>query len=56
MNAQKPTKVEYICTWCGQKTVTFISNGRPFPGRCPRKPKDSEGKMKPHTWTINRKF
>lgn len=49
-------KIEYICTYCGQKVVRGAQMGRPMPGNCPRKPKDSAGKMKPHTWTINRKF
>jgi len=56
MIVEKPRKIEYICTWCGQKVVTFTSNGRPQPGYCPRKPRDRDGKMKPHTWTINKRM
>lgn len=48
--------VEYVCTWCGQKKLRAAYEGRPAPGSCPRKPKMSNGKMKPHTWTISRKI
>ena len=52
-----PTKhVEYMCSWCGRKEVRSATNGRPAPGQCTRKPKGKDGKMKPHTWVINRKF
>ena len=54
--ADKPTRVEYVCTWCGSKSTRSASAGRPMPGNCARKPKDSNGRPKPHTWVINRKF
>lgn len=48
--------IEYMCSWCGRKIVKGSAFGRPEPGQCPRKGKTRDGKMKPHTWTINRKF
>lgn len=47
-------KTEYICTWCGMRVARDNYAGRPQPGNCPRKPKSKDGKMKPHTWRINR--
>ena len=52
----KISSIEYICTWCGAKIIRGATSGRPSPGNCPRKPKDRDGKMKPHTWRINRKI
>lgn len=48
--------IEYICTWCGARKTLHKVYGRPEPGECPRKPKSRNGKSKPHTWVINRKF
>ena len=47
---KKPTRVEWMCTQCGQKVVRSINSGRPMPGRCSRR----DGK--PHRWVMNRKF
>lgn len=47
---------EYICTYCGKRERQTGMQGRPAPGNCPRKPKDKDGKMKPHTWRINRQW
>ena len=47
--------IEYMCTWCGKKTIRLSSRGRPEPGNCPRKSKDAKGHNRPHTWVINRK-
>lgn len=47
-------RIEWMCTYCGKKEHRTKVIGRPAPGNCPRKPKDREGKPKPHTWTINR--
>ena len=44
------TNIEYICTYCGKKTVRAGNQGRPVPGKCPRKTGD-----KPHTWVVNKK-
>lgn len=52
----KNNTIEYMCTWCGHKVIRSTISGRPMPGNCPRKPKDSNGKMRPHTWRINRKI
>lgn len=49
-------KIEYMCSYCGRRTIRAKSVGRPMPGNCPRKPKDKAGKMKPHTWTISRRI
>ena len=46
--------IEYICSYCGTKTIRSETTGRPSPGNCPRKPRGSDGKMKPHSWRINR--
>lgn len=43
--------VEYMCSYCGKKSLRGISLGRPLPGKCPRKQGD-----KPHSWRINRKI
>ena len=48
--------VVYKCTWCGKTVMYPIYHGRPDPGNCPRKPTMSNGKMKPHTWTISKKM
>ena len=37
-------RIQYMCTYCGKKTTRSSSQGRPMPGRCPKK----EGK-KPHS-------
>ena len=50
MEIKRPEWTEYVCTWCGMKTK---SRGRPFPGNCSRKGKDSNGRPKPHTWVKN---
>ena len=47
---------EYICTYCGKKVQKARGEGRPEPGNCPRKPKNTDGNMKPHTWRINRRL
>ncbi len=54
--AEKVASVDYICTWCGQHSLRRASQGRPMPGECPRKPKGRDGKSKPHTWVVNKKF
>ena len=45
----KMKRIEYMCTYCGKKTIRSEMIGRPEPGRCPRKQGD-----KPHSWRINR--
>lgn len=47
---------EYICIYFGKKVKQSKGSGRPEPGYCPRKPKDKDGRMKPHTWRVNRKW
>lgn len=42
---------EFICTYCGKKKVMPKNQGRPLPGKCPRKIGD-----RPHTWRINREI
>lgn len=49
-------KVEYMCSYCGTRITSFLSNGRPAPGTCPRKGKTPDGKMKPHSWRISKKY
>lgn len=49
-------KIEYMCSYCGIKITRSKSMGRPEPGKCARKPRNSAGQMRPHTWVINRKF
>ena len=44
-------KVEYMCSYCGRKEIKFKKNGRPLPGKCPRKQGD-----KPHSWRKNREY
>ena len=43
--------IEYMCSHCGQKAMRYVVQGKPEPGKCPRRNGD-----KPHVWTINRKF
>lgn len=54
--AEKPTRVEYMCSWCGRKEIRRAGFGKPQPGSCPRKPKTKDGKSKPHTWVTNKKY
>lgn len=49
-------RIEYMCSWCGRKTTRLATAGRPEPGQCPKKGKTNDGKLKPHTWVINRKI
>lgn len=46
--------VVYKCSFCGQESTQSVTGGRPNPGSCPRKPKDRNGKMKPHSWVKSR--
>lgn len=48
---RKPTRIEWMCTQCGKKITKAVSDGRPEPGTCPRKPN-----KKPHSWVQNRKL
>ena len=43
--------VEYMCTYCGTRQARFQSNGRPMPGKCPRRQNGM-----PHRWVINRQY
>lgn len=43
--------IEYICTYCGKKTLKNKSLGRPDPGTCQRR-----GKNMPHRWVKNREL
>ena len=43
--------IEYMCRYCGQKTMLSQSRGRPEPGHCPRKNRNGA-----HSWIINRRF
>lgn len=47
MAIKRPELAYWVCTWCGNRVP---SRGRPAPGYCSRKGKDSNGKPKPHTW------
>ena len=48
--------VEYMCSYCGIKTTRSAISGRPSPGECSKKGKTREGKSKPHSWVINKKY
>lgn len=52
---QKYKAIEYICTWCGTKSLRALNAGRPSPGDCPRRPKSKGGNPSPHVWRVNRK-
>ena len=45
-----PEKKEYVCTYCGKRMKSY---GRPAPGMCLKKERDSRGKPKPHSWVLN---
>lgn len=49
-------RTEYMCSFCGLKTSMLSSQGRPQPGSCSKKGKTKDGKSKPHSWVINRKY
>ena len=53
---EKKLWVDYKCSWCGMTQTKSVNSGRPAPGNCPRKPKFKDGKYKPHTWVINKKY
>lgn len=42
-------KIEYMCSYCGKKQIRAEHEGRPLPGKCPRKQGD-----RPHSWRKNR--
>jgi len=44
-------RIEYMCTYCGQRVSRMLSMGRPMPGKCNRRGGDM-----PHRWIINRKY
>ncbi len=44
-------RIEYMCSYCGKKEIKTTLQGRPMPGKCPRK----EGN-KPHSWRKNREM
>lgn len=44
-------RVEWMCRYCGRRITNFKSNGRPLPGRCPRRPNGG-----PHAWVKNREI
>lgn len=48
--------VEYICSYCGKRVTRTTTMGRPEPGICSRKGKTKDGRTKPHTWVISRRF
>ena len=48
--------VEYKCSYCGATITRATNAGRPMPGVCTRKGKTRDGRTKPHTWVIQRKF
>lgn len=44
-------RIEYMCSYCGKKTIRTSIQGRPLPGKCPRKSGD-----RPHSWVKNREL
>ena len=42
-----PEKTKYVCTYCNKKIDSY---GRPAPGMCLTRERDSKGKPKPHVW------
>lgn len=48
--------IQYMCSWCGKRVMRGATTGRPDPGQCPRKNKTKDGRSKPHTWVINKKY
>ena len=56
VKSNQPKTIQYICTYCGKLENRSVYSGRPMPGNCPRKERTSDGKMRPHTWRINRKI
>jgi len=56
MMNNEPSITEYMCSWCGKRVQRTRGEGRPLPGECPRRPKNRDGQLKPHTWIINKVF
>ena len=50
------TKVEYICTYCGERITKVAWAGQPNPGTCKRRKDAINGRNWPHSWVINRTF
>lgn len=48
--------VAWVCTQCGRRLVNSRLSGRPQPGQCTAKGKDSRGKLRPHSWVIDKKW
>ena len=44
-------KIEWMCVYCGKKQILTNLQGRPMPGKCPRKTDN-----KPHSWRRNREM
>lgn len=42
---------EWMCTHCGAKKIRSEIQGRPDPGKCPRRTSNQ-----PHRWVKNRKI
>lgn len=55
-NKKKVYTIEYMCRYCGKKSIRSQNAGRPMPGICRRKSEVSGGKSLPHSWVINRKY
>ena len=53
---KKIINVEYMCRYCGARTVKPQHGGRPLPGNCPRRPRNRMGQPQPHSWALSRKF
>lgn len=52
----KVNHIAYICSYCGARQVRSATSGRPSPGTCARKGKTRDGRSKPHSWVIDKKF
>ena len=50
------TKIEYMCTYCGARTVRVAWTGRPSPGYCSARSNAANGKKWPHRWVVNRRL
>ncbi len=51
MSNDKPISIEYMCNYCGQKTLRGPKAGKPQPGKCSKRTNNQ-----PHRWVVNRKL
>ena len=49
-------RVQYLCRYCGMRETRFVKDGKPLPGRCPKRNGTDLKGTKPHVWQAVQKF